>query len=265
MSLIVTVWVNEGIVMGSDSRISFSSQLIPNLPLNIQTGHYFDTQEKTFSCPNNCGISTCGAASILGKNITGYIYNYINTQVATTTSVDDTATNLKSYIDSIDPNTEVHFIVAGYNTDSTGQLIQKVYFIQTGTNGVVKLISNNANSVGAKWDGEIDTITRIVKQQFTCTSPIDVPNLSLTDQNGNPINIGDSFVLPKNQTLILNENRIVWNLMTLQDAIDFVRYAINTTIETMRFTNVSKTVGGPVDILVIKPNKTQWIAHKKLH
>ena len=39
MSLIVTVWTTEGIVMGSDSRISFTSPLAPNVPLNIQTGH----------------------------------------------------------------------------------------------------------------------------------------------------------------------------------------------------------------------------------
>lgn len=78
MSLIVTVWTTEGIVMGSDSRISFSSQIAPNIPVNIQTGHYFDTQEKTFLCPNNCGISTCGAASLQNKNIAGYIYDFVS-------------------------------------------------------------------------------------------------------------------------------------------------------------------------------------------
>ena len=78
-------------------------------------------------------------------------------------------------------------------------------------------------------------------------------------------NVGDSLVLPKNQTIFLGENVILWTLMTLQDAIDFVRYAINTTIDTMRFTNVNKTVGGPIDILVITPNKAKWISHKKLH
>lgn len=78
MSLIVTVWTTEGIVMGSDSRISFSSQIAPTIPVNIQTGHYFDTQEKTFLCPNNCGISTCGAASLQNKNIAGYIYDFVS-------------------------------------------------------------------------------------------------------------------------------------------------------------------------------------------
>ncbi|MBQ8427487.1 MAG: hypothetical protein IJX16_07010 [Clostridia bacterium] len=51
MSLIVTVWTTEGIVMGSDSRISFTSPLAPNVPFNIQTGHYFDVEsyDKSFT------------------------------------------------------------------------------------------------------------------------------------------------------------------------------------------------------------------------
>ena len=261
MSLIVTVWTTAGIVMGSDSRISFSSQIAPNIPLNIQTGHYFDTQEKTFLCPNNCGISTCGAASLQNKNITGYILDYINNQVTATTSVYDTANNLNNYIMNVDPNAEVHFIVAGYDSIN-GQKNQSVYQIVTGQQNICNQIT--ANGTGAKWDGEIDTITRIIKSHYMCSNSIDVPNLTLNTTNG-PLNIGDSFALPKNQTLLLNENTIAWNLMTLQDAIDFVRYAINTTIDTMRFTNVNKTVGGPIDILVITPNKSKWISHKKLH
>lgn len=257
MSLIVTVWTTEGIVMGSDSRISFTSPLAPNVPLNIQTGHYFDTQEKTFICPNNCGISTCGAAMLLNKNITGYIYDYINNQVANNTSVYDTANNLKNYIISIDPNAEVHFIVAGYDLIN-GQKTQSVYQVITGPQNICNLISSNGT--GAQWDGEIETLTRIVKAHYICQNPIDVSNLNL---NGS--NIGDALVLPKNQTVLLKESLIAWNVMTLQSAIDFVRYAINTTIDTMRFTNVNKTVGGPIDILVITPNKAKWIAHKKLH
>lgn len=261
MSLIVTVWTTEGIVMGSDSRISFSSQFAPNIPINIQTGHYFDTQEKTFPCPNNCGISTCGTASLLNKNITGYIYEYIRNQVTASTSVYDTANNLKTFIHSIDSAAEVHFIVAGYEIVN-GQKVQRVYQVITGNQSSCALISNN-NS-GAKWDGEVDTITRIVKAHYVCQNVIETPQLTLSISN-NISNVGDAFVLPKSTTLKKDENLIVWNLMTLQDAIDFVRYAINTTIDTMRFTNVNKTVGGPIDILVITPNKTKWISHKKLH
>lgn len=262
MSLIVTVWTNEGIVMGSDSRVSFSSLLAPNIPVNVQTGHYFDTQEKTFICPNNCGISTCGAASLQKKNITGYIKEYIETQVISTTSVHDTAYNLQTYIQGIDSVAEVHFIVAGYDTQTNGTKVQEVYWIVTGANGGVTQLPTN--SFGVKWDGEVDTLTRIIKPHFMCNQPIQIPGLTLNVASGT-MNVGDAIVLPKSQTAVVPENVIPWDAMTLQDAIDFVRYAINTTIDTMRFTNVNKTVGGAIDILVIKPNKTQWIAHKKLH
>ena len=54
--------------------------------------------------------------------------------------------------------------------------------------------------------------------------------------------------------------------MTLQDAIDFADYAIRTTIETIRFQHKEKTVGGPIDILIVKPNESPtWIKRKKLH
>ena len=38
------------------------------------------------------------------------------------------------------------------------------------------------------------------------------------------------------------------------DAIDFAKYAIQTTIDTMKFQQRGKTVGGPIDILIIKPD-----------
>ena len=43
------------------------------------------------------------------------------------------------------------------------------------------------------------------------------------------------------------------------DAVDFARYAVETTINTMRFKNVVETVGGNVDILVITPDETKWL------
>lgn len=232
MSLIVTVWTNEGIVMGSDSRISFSSQIAPTIPINIQTGHYFDTQEKTFLCLNGCGISTCGAASLQNKNITGFIKNFIENNVTKDKSIQDTANLLKSFIESIDFSVEVHFFVAGYVLLPNGDKRQDVYSVITGVNGNITYLSTN--SCGAQWDGEIDTLSRILKGHYLCRQAMDVSDLSINTPKGN-VKIQNAWILPKNETVILPENQIAWNLMTLQDAIDFVRYAINITIDTMRF------------------------------
>ena len=57
---------------------------------------------------------------------------------------------------------------------------------------------------------------------------------------------------------------IPWDFMTLQDAVDFATYAIKTTMDTMRFQLRPKTVGGPIDILVLKPEDGFWVKKKTL-
>ena len=58
---------------------------------------------------------------------------------------------------------------------------------------------------------------------------------------------------------------VPFNHFTIQDAIDFAKYAIQATIDTMKFQERVKTVGGAVDILIIKPDNAFWIARKELH
>ena len=57
---------------------------------------------------------------------------------------------------------------------------------------------------------------------------------------------------------------ILWGYFTLQDAVDFARYAVETTIQTMRFKKVVETVGGAVDILVITPDEVKWLQKTEL-
>ena len=70
MSLILTLYGNDSIVMASDSRLT--TTLSPTVTENengiktIETvkGIFTtDTAQKTFLCPNGCGISFCGDAS----------------------------------------------------------------------------------------------------------------------------------------------------------------------------------------------------------
>ena len=67
-----------------------------------------------------------------------------------------------------------------------------------------------------------------------------------------------------NSYIDLPFEEILWSYFTLQDAIDFARYAVETTIQTLRFKNVVETVGGAVDILVITPDKTTWLQKESL-
>lgn len=62
----------------------------------------------------------------------------------------------------------------------------------------------------------------------------------------------------------LTTSGIPFNFFTLQDAIDFSIYAVRTTIETFRFQQRIKTDGGPIDILAITTDGTNWIQNKEL-
>jgi len=56
----------------------------------------------------------------------------------------------------------------------------------------------------------------------------------------------------------------IFEFMNLQDAIDFSRHLIRTSIDQMRFEPRFPTVGGSIDTLVIRNGSTDFIDVKKL-
>ena len=70
--------------------------------------------------------------------------------------------------------------------------------------------------------------------------------------------------LPDGNYIDLSYEEILWIFFTLQDAVDFARFAVETTVRTMRFKNVIETVGGNVDILVITPEETKFLQYTDL-
>jgi hypothetical protein len=95
---------------------------------------------------------------------------------------------------------------------------------------------------GAVWNGETEVMSRLI-------SPF-----SMLQSDGTTISV--------------SEAPIPWAVFTLQDAIDFAIFAVKVTMDTMRFLAKVKTVGGPVDVLIIKPgqgnDRAAWIQKKEL-
>ena len=241
MSFVIAIYVKEGIVMASDSRTTFSTNnTIPpqkegDAPIVVNNFgvHISDTNYKTFVTTNHVGITTCGDACIKGLPITGYIESFIREYDSA--DVETIANALLPYFMKIEPNLKSVFTVAGYKYVKENQYEQKVYVIRT-QRGVVEPL--DTTSQGAHWEGETDVLIRLIQP------------LSVKQEKG-------SIDLP--------QYIIPWNFYTLQDAIEFAEYATKVTIDTMKFQERVKTVGGPIDILVLKPNNHQWIAHKELH
>lgn len=236
MSFIITVYTNEGIIMASDSRTTYTNtNRLPDGTVERGIGiQITDSTYKTFICNNRVGISTCGAATIKGAPIAGHIERFIANNLDDDSSVEDVAQSAVEYFSSIAPSIGTNFIVAGYNKDDSLPHISRVYI---STKNVFPI--QNTNIPGAIWDGETDVLQRLIKEA------------ALKKEDGA---YSDLASYP-----------IAFNFFTLQDAIDFAEYAVDVTIKTMFFQTRVKTVGGPIDILAIKPSGAFWVQRKELH
>lgn len=117
---------------------------------------------------------------------------------------------------------------------------------------------------------EEGTLTRIIKNGYIVPEnqvlrPKAV-KVTVPDDQGTDVEheIKNCMIIPDSSSRH-PEMDIAWELLTLQDGIEFAEYAIKTTIDTMRFQMTPKTVAEPIDILIIKPNGAKWIKHKELH
>ena len=235
MSFLIAVHVNEGIVLASDRRTTYSQTSNENGQQVVKFGvHTTNSTDKTFVCPNGAGISTCGDASLLGKPITGYIQEMIRSGISVDTKTSDISQIIIDYFYCMPTVPNSSFIVAGYDAVEDKK-VQKLFKVRLADKNIEEI---NTDSQGASWDGETLTLARLIQ------------DVGIKGNDGNYI------PLPFEE--------IAWNYYTLQDAIDFARFAVEATIKTMHFKNVVETVGGNVDILVITPEETKWIQKEEL-
>ena len=232
MSFIISIYTNEGLVMAADSRLTLTVNVGPKESKRKISFDFSNSTQKLFVTKSNVGISTCGDAGIQGKPIAGYIEAFIAKNQEGT--VDDTALKLLEYFRVLKPDLRTTFHVAGYAEDRQ----QKLFRVSVADNS--SIIINDGNGQGAAWDGEVDVLTRILKDTW------------ISDQAGKPVEQLSNYPIP-------------WEFFSLQDAIDFAIFAMSATIGAIRFQNRLKTVGGPIDILVIKPDQSLWVQKKQLH
>ncbi len=241
MSLIVTIYVPSGIVMASDSRqtVFIQMQNAPNAtPIPIVSSDYVN---KTFLISkNNIGVSAFGETFLGGIPMDFYIQKFEEEILQIDDTVEKVVDKLLMFFKESYPNADTSFHVAGYEKEGKSS-VPYVYHINIKRNEKIRLnFSYEMKKVvyGASWGGEGDILNEIL----------------------NPVYLKDPFgnynQIPKSP--------ILWDAMPLQDAIDFAVYAIRTTIDTMRFQARPKTVGGPIDVLLITKDGGKFIRKKEI-
>ena len=207
MSLIVTLYVPEGLVIAGDSRLTLTWTTKTDNTEQLHSVTASDANTKIFTINDKFGI-------------------------------DQLPQLLIDFFGKISGNPKTYFYTMGYKVEN-GISIPYVYYVNIADNTYNRVnVANGQTFHGANWGGEVEVLQRIL--------------------NTVKIKQGDHWI-------DLPDNPLTFNFMPLQDAIDFAVYAVRTTIETIRFQQKAKTVGGPIDVIVIRPNEApQWIKRKEL-
>lgn len=236
MSFVITLYVREGIVMASDSRLTMHATRREgdNQIVQLAVG-LSDSGNKVFLTPGKVGIAIFGAADVQGVPISGYVESFMCEQLGEgSCGVDQVPQELVDHFRQLPGPPDTGFLVAGYKTVERVSE-QQIWEVSVGSGKIARV--NHGGLPGASWRGETDVLTRLIQ-------PVAVQEA------------GEWKPLP--------HHPIQWGFFTLQDAIDYAVYAVQVTIDTMRFHPRPKTVGGPIDVLIIKPDEAFWVQRKTL-
>jgi hypothetical protein len=239
MSFSIVLYVREGIVMAGDSRVALNAttQQGESQVVNVAVAHT-DSVYKTFLAPKDVGIAACGEPIVQGMPIAGFVDSFIAEQLGDWShEVDAVPELLIAYFNALPEAPNATFLVAGYATVE-GARVPRVYRVRVQT-GEVSLVNTPEAQIGATWEGEGDVLQRLLYPVWV--------------QDGS-----DSLQQVPHHDWPMQ-------FFTLQDAVDFATFALRTTIDAIRFQARPKVVGGPIDVLVIKPDGAQWVQKKSLH
>ena len=250
MSLVITTYVPEGIVMASDSRQSITikgktpdGKPIPKVDTtnsdNVYKTYLLSRKDKDGKPLFEIGAQSFGQALLGGVSTTSHIKRFSEEKL---TDKDDVTTIPKKLLDFFKekfPGVNTGFHIAGYKKEGKVS-VPYVYYCHIGRNVMERknIKPDGKLAYGATWSGQIDVLTGILQ-------PSILPN-------------------PQGKPLTMRKPSIIWDAMPLQDAIDFSIFAIRTTIDTIRFQARPKNVGGPIDVLAITPDGARWIQRKEL-
>jgi len=232
MSLVVTVYVPSGIVMAADSRLIVRR----TEDREVEGQRIRSEQQLVFSDNSNAlvrlrrvplGVSVYDAGVIDSQPTDSHIYRFESEVLDEGDDIDAAADKLMAYFHERHPDVAVGFHVAGYRVQ--GRTSEPVVLVGHTTREM------KVRRVNATENGEV--------------------------QYG-VVRAGDTTVANR---LIDPKHLPLFAAMPLQDAIDYAVHLIRTTIDTLRFEPRFPTVGGPIDVLVVRPDGSLWIQRKDLH
>lgn len=258
MTAIVSVKINDGIVMASDSASTYTNSqvyehaekivnLVKGLPIGVMA-------------TGDGGIGNESLTTLLkdlGKRLEDSNDNIRLDQSSYTMA--DVANRLHEFLfseKSMPSGGTANMLlrVCGY---SAGRPLPEVWQVQLqGTTSYATLLVHPEGSFGINWDGQYDALNRLILGAPTNLEQILMDwGMQQSDANS----LGTAIRQKALETLALPT-------MPIQDAIDLARYLVEVTMGFTKFSiqKQPKTVGGAIEIAAItKHEGFRWIQRKQ--
>lgn len=226
MTLVVSVYVPTGIVLSGDSRTTLTLTNQQNQIVQQTNLVMSDSTNKVFQIFNKYGIATFGDAHISNLPIEHYIKDF--------------EVDLKQEDSNITTEEIVKRLLEYFRKFSP---VPNLGFIVAGYDSnepSLYGISVANNSFQRK---NYNSETKSLEYGIVRGGDMEIVNRLLSQPQYNPL----------------------FDLFNLQDAIDFSRHLIRSTIDQLRFEPRFPTVGGEIDTLVINNEGCAFIAKKQLN
>ena len=213
MSLLVTVVVNDGIVMAADSRTTWSH--------NDGTITYQDGTHKLFQYNDKIAISTCRNASVNRQTIE-YHFNKFKEKYPDLT-IHKIPKQLKDYFLKLKSDCNIAFFVVGYD--------------------------QNNKPAGYR------VYTQEKSERLSVSYPT---SYWLGDRNFASRTFGKVYVKKGTKYIEHEDYNLQLNKYSLLDAVKYATFMIEASSKYQEFFDVKKTIGGPIDVLIIQKSGSYW-------
>ena len=241
MTVAIGLVTGDGAVVATESRTCISPQGLPPRVLSDATQKVFDVA--------GVAVATYGVAFIGGRTIQSHMAELIVdlADLAGHAEVEAIAHQVAEFFDQRlagagAGNAPLGFLLAGAGEGSTA-----LFEVSVPGSKVHKL--GDSSTPTAAWRGQTDVLRRLVKgvdwDLLLALAPDGPPRQALEQLH--PPMTGLEYIIP-------------FDLMNIEDGVEFARFAIRTTVEAQRFTHGTRAIpgsfpgaGGPVQIAVVTP------------
>ena len=188
---------------------------------------YVDTTYKTVLMDDKIGISHCRNASFNGRSITDHLQDFM--RIYKGRCITRIPNLLKTYFNNLSPNLDVIFFVSGYYNNEPK-------FYRVYTKGDIETCKKP--NIGQQfWDGE-----RVVPSKL----------------------FGRVYYFDNGKYISHPDYKNKFASFDIHDSVKFINYLYTTAEGYMSFFNCDQTIGGYIDILIIRPDFSYWYQKKNV-